>query len=39
MQIAEDLSLLKLEGEDNDDPKFTDWSRQDEDDWTKFRLL
>jgi NADH dehydrogenase (ubiquinone) 1 alpha subcomplex subunit 10 len=37
--IAEELQLLKLEGEDNDDPKFTDWSRQDEDDWSKFRLL
>jgi len=37
--IAEELQLVKLEGEDNDDPKFTDWSRQDEDDWSKFRLL
>lgn len=37
--IAEELQLLKLEGEDNDDPKFTDWSRQDEDDWAKFRLF
>ena len=39
VQIAEELQLVKLEGEDNDDPKFTDWSRQDEDDWSKFRLL
>lgn len=37
--IAEELQLLKLEGIDNDDPKFIDWSRQDEDDWSKFRLL
>jgi hypothetical protein len=35
--IAEELQLLKLEGEDNDDVKFADWSRESEDDWTMFR--
>jgi NADH dehydrogenase (ubiquinone) 1 alpha subcomplex subunit 10 len=37
--IAEELQLLKLEGEDNDDVKFADWSRQSEDDWHIFRLF
>lgn len=36
--IAEELQMVKLEGEDNDDPKFSDWSRLDEDDFSKFRL-
>jgi NADH dehydrogenase (ubiquinone) 1 alpha subcomplex subunit 10 len=36
--IAEELQLLKLEGENNDDHKFSDWARQDEDDWTMFRM-
>jgi NADH dehydrogenase (ubiquinone) 1 alpha subcomplex subunit 10 len=37
--IAEELQLVKLDAEDNEDVKFSDWSRQDEDDWIKFRLF
>jgi NADH dehydrogenase (ubiquinone) 1 alpha subcomplex subunit 10 len=35
--IAEELQMIRLEGEDNDDPKFSDWAREDSEDWTLFR--
>lgn len=37
--IAEELQLCTLEAEDSEDTKFADWTRNDEEDWTKLRLM
>jgi len=37
--IAEELQLCTLEAEDSEDTKFADWTRNDEEDYTKLRLM
>jgi len=37
--IAEELQLCELQAEDSEDTKYADWSRMDEEDWTKIRLM
>jgi len=37
--IAEELQLYTLEPEDSEDPKFEDWTKKIEDDWTNQRVF